>query len=32
MTDVREHVIHEYNNEGTTSVPDQEAALSIVHD
>jgi hypothetical protein len=32
MTDVREHVIDENNNEGTTSVPEQEAASSIVHD
>jgi hypothetical protein len=32
MTDVHEHVITENNNEGTTSVPEQEAALSIVHD
>jgi hypothetical protein len=32
MTDVCEHVIIENNNEGTTSVPEQEAALSMVHD
>jgi hypothetical protein len=32
MTDVREHVITKNNNEGTTSVPEQEATLSIVHD
>jgi hypothetical protein len=32
MTDVHEHVITKNNNEDPTSVPEQEAALSIVHD
>jgi hypothetical protein len=32
MTDVREHVTIENNNEGTTSVPEQDTALTIVHD
>jgi hypothetical protein len=32
MTDVRDHVITKNNNEGTTPVPEQEAAFSIVHD
>jgi hypothetical protein len=27
MTDVREHVITENNNKGTTAVPEQEAAF-----